>query len=98
MIISVSIALFFFFQPTHERYKLLSFNWNYEIETDYITWDRYSWFLYQNGEFDEATEASEKAKNIAEQVGDQDWVEFIEKHNKSIQAVLGKNTVDKQRA
>lgn len=85
LIISISIAFFFFFMPTHERYKLLSINWNYEIETDYITWDKYSWFLYQNGEFHEALEVSNNARSIANQLGDSDWEEFIDMHNKAIE-------------
>lgn len=71
--------------PTHDRYKLLSINWNYEIETDYITWDKYSWFLYQNGEFHEALEVSNNARSIANQLGDSDWEEFIDMHNKAIE-------------
>lgn len=85
LIISSSIALFLFFMPTHERYKLLSINWNYEIETDYVTWDKYSWFLYQNGEYSKAVEASKKARRIANQLGDSDWEEFIDMHCKAIE-------------
>jgi len=83
--ISISIALFFFFLPTHERYKLLNINWNYEAETDYITWDKYSWFLYQNDEFPEALEASNKARNMANQLGDNDWEELIDIHYRAIE-------------
>ncbi len=42
ILITIPIALFFYFLPTHERYRILCINWNYEIETDYITWDKYS--------------------------------------------------------
>lgn len=84
LLIFIAIAVFFYFQPTHERYKLLSIDWNYEIETDYITWDKYSWHLYQNGEYSKALEASEKARNMAIQFKDSEWVEFIDAHYKAI--------------
>lgn len=83
-LISVSVGLFFYILPSHERYKLLSINWNYEISTDYLTWDKYSWFLYQNGEFTKALEASDKARNIAFQHNDMEWVEYIDVHHKAI--------------
>lgn len=82
---SMIIGLYFFFLPTHKRYDLLSIRWNYEIDTDYITWDKYSWFLYQNGEYDKAMEASEKAKAIAIRLEDEDWIKLIERHKKSIE-------------
>lgn len=84
-LIPISIGLFFIFLPTHERYKLISIKWNHEIETDYITLDKYSWFLYQNGEFAEALEVSNKAKNIANKLGDREWEEFIDAHNEAIE-------------
>ena len=84
ILLPISIALFFYFMPTHERYKLLSINWNHEIETDYITWDKYSWFLYQNGEFDKALEVSDKARTIAQQLKDNEWLELIDLHRMAI--------------
>jgi heme/copper-type cytochrome/quinol oxidase subunit 3 len=85
ILITISIGLIFYFMPTHERYKLLSINWNHEIETDYITWDKYSWFLYQNGEFNKALEASNKARDIAHQLNDNEWVQVIDSHYKKIE-------------
>tara|TARA_Y100001972_G_C7653443_1_gene328764 strand:- start:9 stop:608 length:600 start_codon:yes stop_codon:yes gene_type:complete len=78
------LALSFYLIPTHKRYHLLSIRWNHEIETDYITWDKYSWFLYQNEKFEEAYSASEKAKNIAYELEDETWMEFIEQHQQAI--------------
>ncbi|HQV51613.1 MAG: hypothetical protein IPI91_15020 [Flavobacteriales bacterium] len=86
ILITIPIALFFYFLPTHERYRILCINWNYEIETDYITWDKYSWFLYQNDEFAKALEASTKARTIADQLEDSDWVQLIDAHHEAIVA------------
>ena len=86
ILITIPIALFFYFLPTHERYRILCINWNYEIETDYITWDKYSWFLYQNDEFAKALEASTKARTIADQLEDSYWVQLIDAHHEAIVA------------
>lgn len=77
-------ALAFYLTPTHSRFYILNIKWNYEIETDFITLDKYSWFLYQNGQLDEATLISDRALTIAKQSGDEFWVELIEKHNELI--------------
>jgi len=85
ILIPISIGLFFYFMPTHERYHILSIRWNHEIDTDYITWDKYSWFLYQNDEFNEALEVSSKARNIAQRLNDGEWVAIIDSHHKAIE-------------
>ena len=83
--VSMIIALLFCFMPSHKLFKLMSINWNYEIETDYITWDKYSWFLYQNGEYEEALEVSSHAREIALKLEDLEWVEIIDMHKTSIE-------------
>lgn len=89
-LIPLSIGLFFYFMPTHERYQILSIKWNHEIDTDYITLDKYSWFLYQNDEFKEALEVSSKARNIAQQLNDSKWVAIIDSHHKAIEERIWK--------
>jgi hypothetical protein len=82
--ICLVVAMLFYLMPADERFKILSVNWNYEIETDYMTWDKYSWFLYQNEKYETALQVSEKARSIAKLLGDNTWVDFIEKHQLAI--------------
>ena len=45
------------------RYRIFNILYNKEIETDFQTWDKYSWFLYRSQKFNESYEASIKAQN-----------------------------------
>ncbi len=72
--------------PADYRYYILNVKWNYEIDRDFITLDKYSWFLYQNGHSVKALQVSDKALQIAEQTGSTEWLDFIMKHNKSIRS------------
>jgi len=63
--------------PNEKRYYLTAIRFNYEIDSDYQTWVKYSWFLYQAEKYDEAFAASEKALYIANQMRDEFWVEKI---------------------
>lgn len=83
--IIIAVAILFYLMPTHTRYYIMNIKWNHEIETDYITWDKYSWFLYQNGQITEALSASEQAKKIASDLNDEDWLELIETHHQAIE-------------
>ena len=60
------LSMIFYIMPTHERYYLMSIKFNYEIETDYYSWDKYSWFLYNNQKYEEALEASDKAVSLVQ--------------------------------
>jgi len=82
--VAMVLALVFYFIPTDNRYYILNIKWNYEIESDYYTWDKYSWFLYQNGEYNEAEKASEKALKMARDANDPQMMEFIEMHQQAI--------------
>lgn len=79
-----AIAMVFYIMPTDNRYYIFNVKWNYEIENDFITLDKYSWFLYKNGKSDDAIEVSNKALEIAKASGQKEWVDNIEEHNKSI--------------
>ncbi len=66
------------FLPSHHIYYLFNLNsvlYAESREFNYYAWDKYSWFLYSSGEYDAATDASEKAVTIviaAANNGDQD--------------------------
>lgn len=83
--IALAVAMFFFYQPSDEKYYLFNIKWNYEIEADYRSWDKYAWFLYQNHKYDEASAAAEKAKTIADTYAEDDWINFIQQHQSAIQ-------------
>ena len=84
-ILSVAaVAIYMRSMPISDRYRVLNISRNYEAETDYITWDKYSWFLYRDGRYEDAMEASDKALEIAGQIGSAEWVQLIGEHNKSI--------------
>lgn len=50
--------------PTHKLYRFLTFNASTMSEEEYPAryWDRYSWFLYQDNEYEKALEANTKAQ------------------------------------
>jgi hypothetical protein len=82
--ICAAVALSFYFMRTDNRYYLLNVKWNYEIEYDFITLDKYSWFLYKNGEVDKAQEISNQALEIALKTDRIDQIKLIEQHNEMI--------------
>jgi len=84
LIAPILVALLFYFMPSHKKYHLFNIRMNYEIDRDFYSWDKYSWFLYQNGKIEEAQVASEKALIIASEYADTEWIEFIEDHNRKI--------------
>ena len=73
------------FVTIDSKYHLMNVCWNYEIDTDFATWDKYSWFLYQNGKYEEALDASSRALRIASEVGDTEWENFIADHRSRIE-------------
>lgn len=62
----IIITIFFRFLPAHNTYYITNIKFNYEIETDYFSWDKYSWFLYTNGKEDEAIQANKNAQTAVE--------------------------------
>jgi hypothetical protein len=85
LVLCASVALYFYFMRTDNRYYLLNVKWNYEIEYDFITLDKYSWFLYKNGEINKALEVSDQALEMARKSEQQEQVQIIEQHNQAIQ-------------
>jgi len=84
IIVVMIIAIVFFNMPTDQRYYMLSIKWNSEIKTDYQSLDKYSWFLYQNSKYEEALDVSNQAMDIAIKAENDEWIDFIIKHNKAI--------------
>ena len=82
--VSLTLCLIFYKMPSDTRYYLVSIKWNHEIGSDYFSWDKYSWFLYQNTKYDEALKASNKALTIAQQQEDTEWIQLISEHNSKI--------------
>ncbi len=82
---SFCFAINFYFIPSDTKYHLFNIRWNYEIATDFFSWDKYSWFLYQNGKYEEAFDASAKALEIANQQNASEWSSMIEEHQQKIQ-------------
>ena len=83
--ISAFLAISFYALPTDVRYKMINIKWNKEIAYDYRSWDKYSWFLYQNGHKSEALNASNKALDLAHKNNAYEHIGLITQHNKSIQ-------------
>ena len=50
--------------PGDTRYFVFKIYFNHKILEDAYSWDKYSWFLYQNAKYDEALMASKKALGI----------------------------------
>jgi len=87
----VFITIFFRFLPAHNTYYLTNIKFNHEIETDYFSWDKYSWFLYTNGKVDEAIEANKNAETAVEKClqnpkyGDEnEYLSLIKEHQLAI--------------
>jgi hypothetical protein len=87
----IFITIFFKFLPTHYTYYLTNIKFNYEIETDYYSWDKYSWFLYSEGKVDEAIQANLNAQTAVEKslqnpkYGDEnEFLSFIKEHRAAI--------------
>ena len=84
LFISNILCLIFYIIPADTQYYLTNIKWSQEVETDFHSWDKYSWFLYRNARYDEASEASNKALKMAKNSENIDFVEFIKKHNEMI--------------
>jgi hypothetical protein len=72
--------------PNDRQYYFTGIKFNYEIESDYMTWAKYSWFLYLEGKYAQALSANEKALSIASQMQDEFWIEKIIDQQEKIQS------------
>jgi hypothetical protein len=80
-----ALALAFHTMPADNKYHLMNIRWSYEADTDFSSWDKYSWFLYQNSKYDEALSASHSALKIARDAGEAEWVGLITEHKTKIE-------------
>lgn len=80
----LALAVSFHFMRTDRRYFILNVNWNYEIDEDFLTLDKYSWFLYANGEAEKALQVSDRALEMAQKTSQQDPIDFVRQHNEAI--------------
>ena len=55
-----------------------------EIDEDFLTLDKYSWFLYANGEAEKALQVSDRALEMAQKTSQQDPIDFVRQHNEAI--------------
>lgn len=78
------LAVSFHFMRTDRRYYILNVNWNYEIDEDFLTLDKYSWFLYANGEAEEALQVSDRALKMARKTNQSEHIDFVQEHNEAI--------------
>ncbi len=62
----IVVTLFVKLLPTHHTYYVTNIKFNYEIENDYSSWDRYSWFLYTAGHKEDALLANTNARKALE--------------------------------
>lgn len=84
--LSAALSMIFYWMPTDMRYHLFSIRWNHEIASDYQSWDKYSWFLYQNGKYKHSLDASDRATEIVESSGNDQWKKRINDHKQMIKA------------
>jgi len=87
----IFITIIFRFLPAHNTYYLTNIKFNYEIEIDYRSWDKYSWFLYAEGKEEEALQANQKAQSAIEKYmqnpnhGDKnEYLSIIKEHHLAI--------------
>jgi len=84
LVLSILVSAIVYFIPSDVRYYIFNIKFNHEIETDYRTWDKYSWFLYVNNKHTEAELASEKALEIVSRTTDEHHLNQIKSHRSKI--------------
>lgn len=68
----------------HQRFYTYNIRFNDKAEKDSHTLDKYSWFLYNGQEYNEALRISSQALNVAKEKGEKDFVPRIEEHTEAI--------------
>lgn len=74
----------------YKRYYFLNVYFNINIDRDYVTWDKYSWFLYQANEYNQALIANERALRISQTAQDDLWEKRIQTHHEKIKSRIWK--------
>ena len=84
LVLSILVSATVYLIPSDVRYYLFNIKFNHEIETDYRTWDKYSWFLYVNDKHAEAAQASERALELVSKTTDKQSQNQIKSHRSKI--------------
>jgi signal transduction histidine kinase len=81
----VGIHVFILTQPRYKLYYFLNIRFNRHIEQDYLSWDKYSWFLYIEEKYDSALNANKQATQIAKTLNDTAFYKQALEHRKLIE-------------
>lgn len=84
LLIGIFFLVSFRVMNKSDRYYLWNVKYNYRIEQDYKTWDRYSWALYLDSNYAEAISANQQAMKILEENNDTVFLEIVKKHHEEI--------------
>lgn len=68
----------------HTRYYVFNIHFNPSAWTDYVTLDKYSWFLYKDREFEEALVINGKAYDAAKLNGADEYIPTVQEHQEAI--------------
>jgi hypothetical protein len=86
LVVAVMLSLTVFFMPPDRRYYAFNIKFHHDLSNDYITMDKYSWFLYQAGKFDEAEKFSNDAATSAKRNSDPGFAKIANAHHEKIRA------------
>ncbi len=68
----------------HTRYYVFNIHFSPSVWSDYLTLDKYSWFLYKDKKYDEALVINGKAWDAAKAVGAIEYIPTVEEHQEAI--------------
>lgn len=68
----------------HTRYYVFNIHFSENVWNDYVTLDKYSWFLYKDRQFDEALVINSKAYDAAKANGADEYIPTVEEHEEAI--------------
>jgi len=68
----------------HTRYYVFNIHFNPAAWTDHVTLDKYSWFLYNDRQFDEALVINGKAYDAARLHGADEYIPTVQEHQEAI--------------
>jgi hypothetical protein len=68
----------------HTRYYVFNIHFSETVWNDYVTLDKYSWFLYKDRRFEEALVINSKAYDAAKANGAEEYIPTVEEHQQAI--------------
>lgn len=84
LLVSLFLAAATSWMDLHTRYYVFNIHFNPTAWTDYITLDKYSWFLYKDRQFDEALLVNGKAYDAAIARGAREYIPTVQEHEAAI--------------